>query len=85
MRTDQCKACKANIYWCRTPAGKMAPIDAEPSPDGNVSIRDGVAVVLKADERGLFDGPLHKNHFATCSHAKQFQKPKGEQRKDTPA
>lgn len=65
-----CKRCGARIEWRRNDrTGKPAPIDAEPSPNGNILlVGEGTYRVL-GKERDLFTDPgepLHLNHFATC-------------------
>lgn len=71
----KCRSCGARIFWMKTTNGKLAPIDAEPSPDGNMVLRDDVAHVVKKGD--LFEtGPKHKNHFATCPNAASHKKPR---------
>jgi hypothetical protein len=82
-----CKGCGQSIAWLEHErTRKPAPIDADPSPNGNVVGIDstgfpvplGVAtayrIVGKADrERLARDGEsLHLNHFATCEKAARF-------------
>ncbi len=43
-----CSSCGAPIIWIKTPKNKSMPLDATPNPDGNVVIREGLAVVLTA-------------------------------------
>jgi hypothetical protein len=67
-----CASCSASIIWIRTPKGKAMPLDATPNPNGNVVIRDGLAVVLTLDE--LANDPSvgqrrFMPHWATCEHA----------------
>lgn len=76
MDTDKCRSCQANIRWLTNKTtGRLGPIDAEPSHDGNILIDgDTYSVVPK----GLFtaEGPRHKSHFATCPAARSFRKAK---------
>jgi hypothetical protein len=77
--SETCRSCKALIMWLdHVTTGKAAPIDADPSPDGN--IRVGVAfehyTVLTGQERkdALERGDeLHLNHYATCPQAKAWR------------
>lgn len=70
----KCRSCGAAIIWAKTEAGKSAPFDAEPAPDGNVILeRTGTAFVVPEEERSKFSN-LHKNHFATCPNAKTHRK-----------
>lgn len=32
---EKCRSCGAEIYWAKTEAGKLMPVDAEPAEDGN--------------------------------------------------
>lgn len=55
--------------------GNLAPVDAEPSPKGNIAILDdGTAAI---DSKDMFEplpaGPRHLNHYATCSSADQWR------------
>jgi hypothetical protein len=74
----KCRTCGAAIFWLKHYlTGKLAPIDAEPSPDGNVLI-EGVEhyMTMAKDLFGQSDRPRHKNHFATCPQADQHHKGK---------
>jgi hypothetical protein len=69
------------VLWLRsTSTGKLAPIDAFPSPDGNVVVHAdlGTYDVVKPEPEGLFAGDgaaaairprLHLNHWVTCTNA----------------
>ena len=80
-----CKSCRAPMIWARTENGKNVPLDAEPTPAGNIHLRaDGVAVYVKKDQ---MDNPLfpperrYKSHYATCPHAPEHRRkapPKGQ-------
>ena len=77
IATDQCRSCHAPILWLvNTTTQKRAPIDAEPTPDGNILVMgNGTYRVLKANERD--DPPegsytRHTNHFQTCPDAAKF-------------
>lgn len=74
MNKSTCKSCGASIIWCKTEKGANAPIDAEPSADGNIVIIDGIA---KHSNFLFGDLPKYKNHFATCKHAALHRKDKG--------
>lgn len=69
-----CRSCGASIIWAQTAKGKDIPIDAEPAPDGNIALINGVAHV---DSLFLKSAQMHyKSHFATCPNASQHRKPK---------
>lgn len=84
-RTEKCRSCGAAIRWAHTANGRTMPIDAEPTPDGNVTYtgrpvtndrgvtRPGVRVEGTAP---LFDDgePRYTSHFATCPHADDWRK-----------
>ena len=61
-----CRSCHAKIFWLKNEkTGKLAPIDAAPSQDGNIEIEAGKGiyrVVGKAPGR-------HTSHFVTCPAA----------------
>lgn len=55
-----CRGCGAEIVWLKTEAGRNMPVDAE--------------TVEPGDEQ--FDHARHVSHFAACSKADQFRKPR---------
>jgi hypothetical protein len=74
----ECRSCHAPIRWV-TMRGtrKPNPLDAEPTPNGNVQILDdGTAWVLRkrdlvvAREAGEV---LYTSHFGTCVDAKMWR------------
>jgi hypothetical protein len=71
----QCSTCHAPIRWAVFAAsGRRAPLDYEPSPDGNLMVigqSNGVPLIAIADTE---DGPLYKNHFATCPQADEHRR-----------
>jgi hypothetical protein len=80
QRVSKCRTCGASIFWVATAAGKLMPVEAQPSPDGNVLVDDlggGLvwrATVLGPGELELVklaepDRPRYLSHFATCAHA----------------
>lgn len=87
-RYDQCRSCGAEIFWQRTNHGRMAPINASPTPDGNVVICDtpqladalgtvfGRAVTLGGARleaaRAAPNRDLYVNHYATCPDRKKW-------------
>ncbi len=60
-----CRVCPAEIIWARTVNGKLIPLDAEPNPDGNVMLINGVANVYAQPPLGL--GEIYMPHHATCT------------------
>jgi len=77
--TVSCKACKRPLYWAETVNKKAAPIDATPTPDGNVLLflrADGSlrCEVLGKDAPRPPGQPLRTNHFQTCPNRDRFRK-----------
>lgn len=70
----RCRSCSTEIAWATSPTGALMPIDAAPTPDGNVAIHrdqrgDLHARVLKAGEEPLEHERRGTSHFATCPNA----------------
>jgi hypothetical protein len=63
---SRCRSCRAPTIWARTVAGRRLPLDLEPIADGNVIIRNGVAMVLRVGQVVADDEPCYVAHFATC-------------------
>ncbi len=83
MKRAKCKSCGASIIWCRSAAGNMAPIDADPVTDGNIAIypcEEGETPTYTVVHGDMAETMLptdrHKNHFATCPSSAQHRKPK---------
>lgn len=71
----QCSSCGAAIVWAVTVAGARMPVDAAPSPKGNL-VLEGETVRVVPPPDLLDQRPRHTSHFATCPDAAQFRKPK---------
>jgi hypothetical protein len=76
-----CKSCGAVIFWGKTIHGRMMPVDAAPSADGNIAIKeDGGIDVLGAETlNALNKDPLTKpdlycSHFKTCPNAEWMRR-----------
>lgn len=70
----RCHSCGADIRWATMNSGKANPLDADPTPDGNVAAHlddHGVlrARVLKADEEPDAHERRGVSHFTTCPSA----------------
>jgi hypothetical protein len=78
MKIDHCRSCGRPIIWCLTTRGKTMPVDAEPDPDGLLTL-DTLAsgVVLAAHDSpgqpGLFTRDRYTSHFATCPQAEGWR------------
>jgi hypothetical protein len=67
-----CRSCGAAVLWRpHVTTGKLAPIDADPHPEGNIALyADGYAVVGKDVDLGADNpAPRHRSHYATCPEA----------------
>lgn len=77
-----CRSCGAAILWARTKNGKAMPLDAEPTPEGNVvltgevvpSARGAVPICEVLAGPDLFGAPLRMPHHATCPQADKWRR-----------
>ena len=77
MKKANCKSCGAAILWAQTPKGKWIPLDAEPSPEGQMFINCiGLAARLSAEELTAFLENRYMPHHATCPNAASYRKAK---------
>lgn len=86
LRGAKCRSCGAPIVWAingRT--GNCMPVNAKPSPDGNLRIRDDrsecgqvvVDVVSGAEREALrVRGEAFLSHFSTCPQASRWRTPR---------
>lgn len=51
------------------------PIDADPTPNGNLSLVSGVARAYSAEDTKLHRD-RHTSHFATCPDARDWRQPR---------
>lgn len=76
-RVTACNTCGAPVVWATSPATRRsAPIDAEPTTDGNVEVyRHGGNVLFRVvTDTPLMPVPLRTSHFATCPDADTWRK-----------
>lgn len=74
---DRCRSCNAPVIWTVTVKDKRMPVDAEPSPDGNVELTSrtvGPPLATVHPQPPLDAGQLRLSHFATCPHAKDWKR-----------
>jgi hypothetical protein len=70
----KCRSCAATIIWARTERGNNMPLDADPSPDGNLTFNEpGVVHVWPAGSNPPFGLSRFTSHFATCVNAKKHR------------
>ena len=75
----KCRSCNAEIMWkLNNSSRQIAPIDAEPSDQGNIrSLLGGEYAVLTGAEltEARQNGEkLHTNHFQTCTNPKDWKR-----------
>lgn len=73
-----CRSCGASIIWAKGANGKANPLDAEPSPKGNIRLTDdGMLTYLTNEAAALARAKgdeLRLSHFATCPNAATHRK-----------
>jgi hypothetical protein len=74
MNKSQCRSCNADIFWVKTEKGKSMPLDCQTYIDGNIFLKDGVAIYAKDDDEAASTEAKYKSHFATCPQSKQWRK-----------
>lgn len=68
-----CRSCRARLLWAFTEKGRRIPLDPKTVDDGNIQLREGVAVVVGQASPGVL---LYKSHFSTCPNAKRHRRRK---------
>lgn len=71
MNRAPCRSCGQTVLWVNTSNGRRMPLDAQPSPKGNLVIVGDVA--YKAGPTDI-NKPLYLSHFATCPQAGNWRK-----------
>ncbi len=74
VRVTNCRSCRAEIVWVRTPKGKNMPLDATPVPGGDWSIKEGEDKPEAYKARGNDDQVRYQSHFKSCPNADQHSK-----------
>ncbi len=59
-----CRTCNKEIFWLKTKAGKIMPVDAETVP------KKGTGDIATT----IFDPKTMTSHFATCPQANQHRR-----------
>jgi hypothetical protein len=76
-----CRSCGAPIIWLTIrPGSRRMPVDAEPSPSGNIiaDLDQAMGVVVSAEPLRQMkvdtpDEPFYLSHFATCPQADRWR------------
>lgn len=67
-----CGSCGALVRWYQhVRTRRLAPIDAKPTPDGNVHINDDGTYMV---DRHFDTPPRYTFHFATCPNAARHRR-----------
>lgn len=80
LTRGQCQSCGARIIRLRHErTRKVAPIDADPNPAGNVlvDLEAGTYRVLTREDRAAAvppEGDRYSTHFQTCPNAEQWRR-----------
>lgn len=78
-KPQNCRSCGAAIYWLKhVNTGRPAPVDANPSPNGNIVIEleggtYGICGKDVACQLGYMGEERYVNHFATCPMAAEWR------------
>lgn len=77
----RCGSCHAEIVWAKTTTGASMPLDADPTPEGNVAAHRNdqgelIARVLKAGDEVAPWEHRGTSHFQTCADADKHRKKK---------
>lgn len=71
---SECRSCGTPIRFVYTANGKLMPLDAEPTTDGNVTLEGDIAIVHPPGQLAALDtGPCYTAHFVTCPNADQWR------------
>lgn len=80
---SSCRSCAAPIRWAKTLGGKAIPLNAQPDPAGNITLKETgdpkapLARVLAGAD--LFDArtagtELWMSHYATCPDSQKWRR-----------
>lgn len=73
-----CSSCGAHIVWATTEHGRLMPVDAAPSAEGNLRLTwvpSRKVYIVAARVKGG-EKPLYTSHFATCPNASKHRRGK---------
>lgn len=73
-----CTSCTAAIIWAVSEKGHRMPVDKDPTPSGNIELRDVGGDTPVAVVHGKNDPPWagdrFVSHFATCPRARDHRR-----------
>lgn len=70
-----CSACGASILWVIGVNGKRNPLNAVPTPAGNIWLdRDGLAHFRSETAPAPEGADRYTSHFSDCPNAQQFRR-----------
>jgi hypothetical protein len=75
--TSKCRSCSASIFWARSPADRVMPVDAQPAADGLyvlVAIEPPTLAKFDAADPQHAGNPRFNSHFATCDQPSKWSK-----------
>lgn len=76
---EDCNHCGQLIMWLWTETGGRMPVDAQPSPRGNVMRGPGHARVLNRQQAEIWRNAgngLYLHHVVSCPYARHWHKPR---------
>lgn len=83
---NYCQKCNTEVVWLwHKDTNKPAPIEAAPSENGNIFVKNKLYRMATKDEiekAKAIGKLLYLNHFATCEFAKSFSKKESAKPKD---
>lgn len=77
--TPRCRSCAAELAWATSTTGALIPLDAKPTPDGNLAVHrnargDLQARVLKKGEEPAAHEVRGTSHFSSCPRADEHRR-----------
>lgn len=75
MNLNTCHDCGRPVLWLKhVTTGNKAPIDPNPSVQGNVTINLELGTYAVHGRPGLVPGPKYTSHMQTCPYAGRYAK-----------
>ncbi len=76
FEVTECKACHARMFFAPSEKGKQIPLCEAPVHNGNIFLRDGVAVYVSKHNPAPKDAVRYVSHFSNCTNPGQFRSKK---------